>query len=55
MIPWECDGCGKKIEVEDNYEPEYCCRGLKDFCNCHGKPMNLAFCDDCEEKTFGEK
>ncbi len=51
---WKCEICSNKVEVEDNYEPEYCCRGgIHDSCGCGGYPINPVFCDKCEEKIFG--
>ena len=54
MKKWQCNGCGKEIEVEESYEPEMCCRGLRDGCGCMGLPTNPVFCDECEIKYFGE-
>jgi hypothetical protein len=49
----DCVACKmRKVEVEDDYEPEYCCRGLPDACGCMGKPINSVFCDECESIIF---
>lgn len=52
MKEWKCITCGKDIEVEDDYEYEFCCEGRD--CNCKGLPINPAFCDECENKIFGK-
>ena len=49
----DCAGCHKDIEVDDEYEPEYCCSGLREQCACMGMPINPVFCDECAEKLFG--
>ena len=54
MKKWSCNGCGKEIEVEESYEPEMCCSGLREACGCMGLPTNPIFCDDCERKFFGK-
>jgi hypothetical protein len=53
MKPWNCITCGKEIEVEDDYEPQYCCSGRD--CTCMGQPINPVFCDECEIKIFGTR
>jgi len=53
MKKWNCDTCGKEIEVKDDYASEYCCSGLAEGCGCIGKPINPVFCDECEKKIFG--
>jgi hypothetical protein len=50
MKKWNCDACGKEIEVYDEFEPEMCCDGRER--GCMGKPINPMFCDECEEKFF---
>lgn len=49
-----CDNanCEEKIEMPDDYEPEYCCSGH--MCGCYGYPINPVFCDPCEKEIFGE-
>ena len=51
----QCVTCHKDIEVDDEYEPEYCCSGLSNQCGCMGLPINPVFCDECAEKIFGVK
>ena len=53
MKQWKCDACYKEIEVYVEYEPKICCSGLKEHCACMGLPINPIFCDECEEKIFG--
>lgn len=53
MKEWRCNGCGKPIEVYDDYEPEFCCDGRG--CGCLGEVINPMFCDDCEEKVYGNR
>lgn len=53
MKSFECYACRKEIQVEDDYEPEYCCSGAN--CGCMGSPINPVFCDECEEKIFGNQ
>ena len=53
MKQWNCNACYKDIEVYDEYEPEMCCSGLREHCACMGQPINPVFCDECEEKIFG--
>jgi len=48
---YECDGCHKEIEVYDEYEPEFCCKGEQ--CGCRGMPINPVFCDECEVRVYG--
>ncbi|MDD2470165.1 MAG: hypothetical protein PHI22_04485 [Bacilli bacterium] len=55
MKKFECMACGKEIEVDEDYEPEYCCEVLSNACYCMGKPINPVFCDKCEEKIFGKR
>lgn len=47
---WKCAACNTAIEVEEDYQFEYCCSG--NACGCYGKPINPAFCDECEKKLF---
>jgi hypothetical protein len=54
MKEWRCSGCGKPIEVYDEYEPEFCCDG-RWFCECLGEVLNPMFCDECEVKIHGER
>ena len=49
-----CDACGEEIEVEDDYQPEMCCSGMREACACMGLPINPVFCDLCEEKIHGK-
>jgi hypothetical protein len=51
----ECAACREKmVEVEDSYEPEYCCGGgYYDACGCGGSPTNPVFCEECETRIFG--
>ena len=49
-----CVTCNQKVEVEDDYEVEYCCSGLSEQCGCMGLPVNPVFCNDCEENIFGK-
>lgn len=51
MKKWFCDGCGKEIEVYEEYEREYCCNGVG--CGCMGKHINPIFCDECIKKIYG--
>lgn len=51
----DCAGCHKDIEVDDEYEPEYCCSGLREQCGCMGMSINPVFCDECAESLFGAK
>lgn len=53
MKDWKCNGCGTKVMVVDDWEDEFCCRGLIDQCGCGGMPINPVFCDECEKKFFG--
>lgn len=56
MKPWKCSACGAQIEVYDEYEPQMCCAGrMGDACGCMGEPINPVFCDECEERLFGNK
>ena len=50
---WSCSGCGKEIEVNDDYEEENCCDGR--MCGCQGREVNPVFCDKCEEKIYGKR
>lgn len=52
MKKWNCDFCGEKIKVPDDYEPKYCCSGYE--CGCYGLPINEMLCDSCLKKHFGE-
>ena len=52
---WECDSCHIEIEVEDDYEPIFCCSGLPNQCGCMGKPTKPVFCDECEEEIFSSE
>lgn len=50
---WPCHGCGKNlVEVEEGYDPEYCCSGLSNQCGCMGQPTNPVFCNECERQLF---
>jgi len=44
----KCYGCGADIEIDFNYEPEFCCSGRD--CLCRGEITNPLFCDDCWRK-----
>ncbi len=52
MKKWHCCGCSVEIEVEDDYEPEYCCSGLSNHCGCMEQPINPEFCKKCEDIIF---
>lgn len=42
MYSEQCAGCGKKIEIDFKYEPEWCCSGYE--CGCQGLPINPLLC-----------
>lgn len=50
MKDWNCDRCGKPLEVETSYETKWCCSGFE--CGCFGLPINPVFCDDCIEELY---
>jgi len=53
MKTYECYGCQIEIQVDDDYEPKYCCSGY--MCGCMGSPINPVFCDECEKNIFGRQ
>ena len=46
MKKWSCNVCGKEIEVEESYEPEMCCSGLREACGCMGQPTKKYWIED---------
>jgi len=50
MKDWKCDGCHCDTSVDDDFEYEFCCSGLREQCGCMGMPINPVFCDDCEKE-----
>jgi hypothetical protein len=54
MKDWKCDGCHCDTSVEDDFEYEFCCSGLREQCGCMGMPTNPVFCEECEKKITGQ-
>ena len=52
MKDWKCDGCHCDISVEDDFEHEFCCSGLREQCGCMGMPTNPVFCEECGKKLI---
>ena len=54
MKEWQCITCDeeKLVEVNDDYEEEYCCSGATNQCGCAGMPTNPVFCVECHDQLF---
>ena len=52
---WFCHGCGiNTVDVEEDYEEEFCCGGLANQCGCMGYPTNYVLCEKCDKKLTEE-